>query len=204
MSGTLSWVLAAGVALLLGSLPVGYWWGRLFAGIDVRERGSRNTGATNVGRVLGVRHGIAVFLLDALKGSAAVLAGRVGTGREETALLCGLLAVIGHVASPWLGFKGGKGVATGVGAWGLLAPGPTAAAFALWGLVLALSRRMSAASLAAASMLPVLTWLDPHPAGHHLRVAAAAATALLVWIRHRANFRRLVAGTEPPLWGARS
>jgi glycerol-3-phosphate acyltransferase PlsY len=204
MAGAAPWILTAAAALALGSLPFGLWWGRLLAGIDIRERGSRNTGATNVGRVLGAGHGIAVFLLDACKGSAAVLAARAWTGREEAAVLGGFLAVIGHVASPWLGFRGGKGVATGVGAWALLAPWPTAIASALWGIALVSSRRVSAASLAAASALPLLVWLDPEPMGRTLRVLAAAATALLVWIRHRGNLRRLLARAEPPLWGGRS
>lgn len=201
MPGAISWLLAASVAFTLGSLPFGFWWGRLVAGVDVRERGSRNIGATNVGRVLGVRHGIAVFLLDAGKGSAAVLVGRAWVGGEAAAVLAGLLSVAGHVASPWLGFRGGKGVATGVGAWALLTPWPTVVALALWGIVLAASRRVSAASLAAATALPLLTWIDPQPEGRTLHAAASAATALLVWIRHRANVRRLLAGTEPPLGG---
>ena len=186
------------LGFLLGSIPFGLLWGRALRGIDVREHGSRNLGATNVFRVLGPAHGIAVLLLDVGKGMLAVwAAGRLGGG-QPVAALAGLAAVLGHLYSPWVGFRGGKGVATGLGVWLVLAPAATGIALAAFALVLAAARRVSAGSLAASLALVLALLARGGPA---LLVAAAAGTAALVWFRHRGNIARLARGAEPPRWG---
>ncbi|MFB3907833.1 MAG: glycerol-3-phosphate 1-O-acyltransferase PlsY [Candidatus Eisenbacteria bacterium] len=194
--------VALATAFLLGSLPFGLWWGKAIAGIDPREHGSRNLGATNVYRVLGARHGIAVLLLDVGKGIAAVCLARGLSAAPGIPLLAGLLAVAGHMATPFARFRGGKGVATGLGIWIVLAPAGAAAALAVFAAVLALSRRVSAASLSAAAALPIAVWLLPSPEPVLPRVLFALVTGGLVWLRHRTNLARLARGQEPPLWGA--
>jgi len=204
MTGTspATWIGAMATAFALGSLPIGLWWGRLARGIDVRTRGSRNLGATNVYRVLGPAHGIAVLVLDVAKGAAAVALVRACTGSGICALAAALAAVLGHVLSPWVGFKGGKGVATGLGVWLVLAPAAAGITLGLWGIALAISRRVSVASLLATTALPfAVSGFGPESA-RLPRIVAAALVALLVWIRHRANLVRLSQGKEPPLWGA--
>jgi len=200
---TTLWMGAVACGFLLGSIPVGLWWGRLVRGIDVREEGSRNLGATNVFRVLGPIHGIAVLLFDIAKGIGAVLLARAIAGDERAALLAGLAAVLGHLFSPWVRFRGGKGVATGLGIWIVLVPQATAVAVGVFMLVLLLGRRVSAASLIATLVLLPAAYCF---AGADLLVAEvslAFATALLVWIRHRGNLGRLLRGEEQPLWGGR-
>lgn len=197
----MSAAIACAVAFALGSFPFGLWWGRLFGGIDVREHGSKNLGAANVFRLLGPAHGVSVLLLDAAKGAAAVLAARTLGGSETVAILAGLFAVLGHILSPWVAFRGGKGVAAGLGVWLMLAPLPTGLALAAFALVLALSRRVSIGSLAASSALVPLVYLLSADEALLLRTGLAVITAGLVWLRHRGNLVRLFAGKEPPLWG---
>lgn len=203
MSPPLAWVLSALIAFTLGSLPFGLWWGRIARGIDIRKHGSRNLGATNVYRVLGPVHGVAVLLLDALKGSLAVLVSHWLTGSDLCALGGGLVAVLGHAFSPWVGFRGGKGVATGLGVWLVLAPAATLIALLVWGAGLALTRRVSVASLLAATVLPIAVAAIGGGSARLPRVFLAILLALLVWVRHRGNLARLSRGEEPPLWGAR-
>jgi acyl phosphate:glycerol-3-phosphate acyltransferase len=200
MGSPLAWGISCAAGFLLGSIPVGLWWGRIFRGIDVRCHGSGNLGATNVYRVLGPAHGIAVFLLDVAKGGGAVLVAHRVAGQESIDVLAGLLAVLGHMFTPWAGFRGGKGVATGLGIWLLLAPVPSLIALAVWGGCIALTRRVSAASLGASAALVPLVFQFGGGRGT-LLPSLAAVTAVLVWIRHRANIRRLLGGQEPPLWG---
>jgi len=198
-----TWAAACAVSFVLGSLPIGLWWGRLWRGIDVREHGSRNLGATNVFRLLGPAHGVAVLLLDAAKGALAVLLTRRLVGSETAALLAGMVTVLGHVFSPWVRFRGGKGVATGLGVWLLLAPLATGIALAVWGAAVGISRRVSVGSLLASAVLFPAVCLTASPDGRVARVIAAGVTAALVWVRHRGNIVRLGRGEEPPLWGTR-
>ena len=204
MTGAGSAAISFAVAFLLGSLPFGLWWGRLFGGIDVREHGSKNLGAANVLRLLGTKHGIAVLVLDAAKGAASVVAARHLCGSETIEIFAGLFAVLGHIFSPWVAFRGGKGVATGLGVWLLLAPVSTGLALAAFALAVALSRRISVGSLIASLVLiPLVYFLS---AGEALMLLSGLAlvTACLVWVRHRGNLIRLARGEEPPLWGRRS
>jgi acyl phosphate:glycerol-3-phosphate acyltransferase len=198
------WPLAA---FLLGSIPFGYLVCRLALGTDVRQAGSGNIGATNVLRTGGKKLGLATLLLDAGKGWLAVwLALRFGGGWQAPGVLAAVLlaAVAGHLFSPWMGFRGGKGVATGLGAFLALTPGPLAAAVAIFLVVLALWRYVSLASIAACAALPLLLLapLGQPRVPAALEAAAAATAALIVW-RHRANIGRLRQGTEHK-WGAKA
>ena len=178
---------------LLGSLPFGYWLPRVLAGVDIRTVGSGNTGATNVWRALGFKLGLSVALLDIAKGAAAALVARWVAG-DLVAVLAGLAAMVGHWRPLFLGFaKGGKMVAT-IGGVGLaLAFFATLAAAGLWIVVFLLTRYASIASIVAAATLPFFAFLF----GASTPVLAfTVAAAVGVLVLHRANIRRLRAGTE--------
>lgn len=201
------WILAFAGAFLLGSLPWGLWFGRWMRGIDIRQFGSGNLGATNVYRILGPRAGVAVLLLDAGKGAVAVwLARWIGGSAlppEATAsgvALVGMVgAILGHSFTPFARFRGGKGVATAAGAWGVLAPAPLGLALAIWGGLFAATRIVSLASIAAALALPVAAGLlGDHPLRDPVFWAAVLTGVLLV-LRHRANIGRLLRGREASL-----
>jgi glycerol-3-phosphate acyltransferase PlsY len=205
---------AAGLALLLGfllgSIPSGYVAGRA-RGIDIRTVGSGNLGATNVFRTLGWPAGVAVLAADISKG---VLAAWIGLTLipavvvrlpDLTGLIAALGAVLGHSLSPWVGFRGGKGVATAAGAFLMLAPLPALAALLVWALVLATTRVMSVASIAGAVVLPVTLALVEfmRGSGEERRWATLIfATVVAAWViwRHRSNVARLREGTESKLW----
>jgi glycerol-3-phosphate acyltransferase PlsY len=179
------------LAYLAGSVPFGLLAGRL-AGRDVRAAGSGNIGATNAARVLGKGWGALVLVLDAAKGFLpALLAAR--TLAPWLAAAAGLLAVLGHVLPVWLRFRGGKGVATGFGVFLALAPWAAGAAGLVYLVVIALTRRSSAGSLAAVTALPLAVWLTRAPPA---TLALAAVVWLIIVLRHRENLGRLRAGTE--------
>lgn len=178
---------------LIGSLPFGYWLSRLFAGVDIRTRGSGNTGATNVWRTLGFKLGLSVALLDLAKGAVAVLLARWLAG-DVVAILAGVAAMVGHWRPLFLWFsRGGKAVATLGGVGLALAPFATLAAAGVWIAVFLVWRYASVASLAAAAALPGFAFLFG-AATPVLAFTAAAAVAVLAL--HRTNIRRLRAGTE--------
>lgn len=146
------------IAFFLGSLPFGQWLA-LVRGVDLRSQGSGNTGATNVGRVLGKKWGIFVFVLDLGKGWIAVaLAQRIGNLPETWSVTVGVFAVLGHVFSPWLGFRGGKGVATSAGILIGLAPWVALGVALIWFLTFQMSRTVSIASLCAATAFPLFVF----------------------------------------------
>ncbi len=195
----LGYALTALLAYLFGSLPTGFLVAKA-KGVDIRTVGSKNMGATNVFRVLGKGPGILVLLVDALKGALAVLllpllfarlAPQAATvGLPLTAALC---AVLGHNYTCWLGFKGGKGVATSAGVLAALVPGAFLVTISVWVVVFAFSRYVSLASVCAAAALPVATAL--------LRaqlpiVCLTLALGLLAIWKHKPNIERLVKGTE--------
>jgi acyl phosphate:glycerol-3-phosphate acyltransferase len=189
----LPWLIAS---YLLGAVPTSYLAARLFRGIDLREHGSRNLGATNLYRVLGWRYAIPVGLLDAAKGLVPVLvfAPRVSSS-ELFALICGLVAVVGHVFSVFVGFKGGKGVATAAGVMLGLTPAALGVAVLVWAGLVYLTGYVSVGSIVAAAIFPLAVYLlEPpdQPAMLWLDIAVAAA---IVWF-HRANIKRLFKGTE--------
>ena len=186
--------LALGLGFLLGSLPCGYWLA-LSKGVDIRKKGSGNIGATNVGRILGKEWGYLIFALDALKGWWAVwLAGEFLQAGDNWTVVAGMAAVAGHVFSPWLNFKGGKGVATSAGVLLGLAPAALFWTAAIWGVSFAVKRIVSISSLLAAAAFPFLVmWLEP---GRPVLFVASWALAALVWYRHRDNLHRLAQGKE--------
>ncbi len=199
------WAIASTLlpAYLLGALPWSLWVARL-RGSDLRALGSGNLGATNVYRQLGPGLGLLVLALDLGKGAAAVLWGSANPGAHEfpggagyAALAAAVTAIAGHVYTVFAGFRGGKGVATTVGAYLGLAPVATLASVAVFFAVLGATRRVSLGSIAMAVVLPfAIAALAPGPARVAL-VLLAAVTSTLIVLRHRENLRRLRLGTEP-------
>ena len=196
------------LAYLLGSIPFGYLIVRARGGGDVRETGSGGTGATNVTRRAGRAAGILTLALDALKGAAAVIVARYlladGFGVNWWVAAAALAAVTGHVFPVWLKFRGGKGVAPGLGVFLALAPAVVPVALAAFLLVVWRTRYVSLGSITAAALMPLALFvLDSRfpSAGQHgpERVAAAAAGAALIIYAHRENIRRLLRGTENKL-----
>ncbi|MGD8331423.1 MAG: glycerol-3-phosphate 1-O-acyltransferase PlsY [Acidobacteriota bacterium] len=198
------------IGFLCGSVPFGYLLVLLKTGEDVRERGSGNIGATNVSRVLGVRGGLFVLLLDAAKGAfgvwaaGALGAALLGGGQSVLPWAGALGAVLGHCYTPWLRLRGGKGVATLLGAFGFAAPGPTAVAAAVLALAALLGRMMSLASLCGAIALPLALAWRGQPGYSSYAPAAAALAALVIFWRHRANIGRIIRGEESKLGGSRA
>lgn len=188
--------LALGLGLasyLLGSIPFALLIGRMH-GVDIRLHGSGNVGATNVVRVLGRGPGILCFVLDFLKGAGPVLAAHMLALPLWAAILAAAAAILGHSRSLFLGFKGGKSVATGAGALVALSPVAGLGALLVWGGVFLASRIVSLASIAAALALPVLMALTRQPVEV---VAFSALVSGYVILRHRANIQRLREGREP-------
>jgi glycerol-3-phosphate acyltransferase PlsY len=191
----LSALLWLAASYLVGATPTSYVAGRLAKGIDLREQGSRNLGATNVYRVLGWRWAIPVALIDIAKGALPVaLFGAWAHGAPGFPVFLGLVAVLGHIFSPYVGFKGGKGVATAAGMFLALAPLAVLIALPVWGLCLWATGYVSLSSILAAVIFPVLVLLTTHGAAPP--VIASVGLALLIVYSHRANIRRLIAGTE--------
>jgi len=186
-------------AWLLGGLPTGLWLARWQGAPDPTRPGSGSSGATNVGRLLGWRWGLLVLALDLLKG---LLAGAVplalGAG-ETVAALAGLAAVLGHCASPWARFRGGKGVATGAGAALAQATGAALLALPFLVAVLVATRRMAPASLAGTAAFAALAALPPWTAAGPFWFGPALLAVVVV--THRQNLGRLARGVEPTLWG---
>jgi glycerol-3-phosphate acyltransferase PlsY len=185
-------VLAA--SYLIGSIPFSFLVARAFGVSDVRRVGSGNVGATNVLRNAGKVAGLLAFLLDTGKGAAAAaLAAKLVPGVDWLPPAAAVAAVVGHMFPVWLRFEGGKGVATGLGAFAPLAPRAALAALVVFLLVAALTRYVSLGSVAGALALATLAWLwhGPGPLA-----AAAAFTAALVVFRHRSNLRRIRRRTE--------
>jgi glycerol-3-phosphate acyltransferase PlsY len=187
-------VLVFVAAYLLGSLPFSFLVARAFGVRDVRRVGSGNVGATNVLRNAGKTAGTLAFLLDASKGAAAaVLAARVFPADPTLAALAAVAAVVGHMYPVWLRFEGGKGVATGLGAFVPLAPWAALAAVVVFAGVAAATRYVSLGSVAGALTLAGVAWALDGPGPVAL---AATSTGALVLLRHRSNLRRILGGTE--------
>ncbi|MGO9083997.1 MAG: glycerol-3-phosphate 1-O-acyltransferase PlsY [Candidatus Sulfotelmatobacter sp.] len=219
-----SFLLIAAASYLLGSIPFGYLLVRMFHGEDVRKTGSGNIGATNVARKSPVL-GVVTLLLDALKGSAAVLAALVLLRGEFTSwaytnapwypdhawtplpdaaqarvvtsmALAALFAIAGHMFPVWLKFHGGKGVATGLGSFLLIAPKAVLVAAGIFFLVVLAFRYVSLASIIAVAAFPSLAWLFREYGNSLPALAFMSSASLLIVVRHRQNIRRLLAGTE--------
>ena len=203
------WAVAAlVVSYVIGGFPTAIFAGKILRGIDVRDYGSKNAGATNVWRVLGAGPGIAVLLIDAGKGVLCVLGvptlvtslagGSVPLPAGLLPVLCGIMAIVGHIWTVWAKFKGGKGVGTSAGVFGALAPWCLLIALATFALVLAVSRYVSLGSITAAIVLALTMGVQyfvfetlPMPV-----FIAGALVATTVVLTHHANIRRLLSGTE--------
>lgn len=181
------------VAYLLGSIPFGYLIVRGKSGADIRETGSGGTGATNVSRRAGKAAGVLTLLLDAAKGCVAVLIARTVSGEDWVIAAAVIAVLVGHIFPVWLRFRGGKGVATGVGIFLVLAPIALLCAGVVFVAVVVLTRYVSLGSLTAAALIPVLVWLQ---SDSQALVVAAVAGALLIVFAHRGNIQRLASGTE--------
>jgi len=190
--------LALAAAYLLGAIPFGYLLVKLTTGTDVRVAGSGNIGATNVLRTAGRAAGAATLLLDIAKGYAAVwLAGRLTGGDPLWQSLAALAVMAGHAHPVFLAFRGGKAVASCVGAFLCLAPLPLAAILVVWVVTVAATRYVSLGSILAAGLLPLSVWLISHPPVSVI-ASAGVAGVFIIW-RHRANLARLRAGDEHKL-----
>lgn len=180
-------------AYLLGAIPFGYLMGKFLRGIDIRQHGSGNPGATNVFRVLGAGPGAVTLLLDALKGLLPVaVALRMGSS-EATAVAVGMSAIAGHMFTIFLRFRGGKGVATSAGVFAALLPGPAGLALAAFAVVFGVSGYVSLGSIVAAVVLPLsarLAGVTP------LRFVCALTIGAFIIYKHLPNIRRLLDGTE--------
>lgn len=189
----MEWLGLILAAYIVGSIPVGLILGQAIWKKDLRKFGSRNIGATNAWRVLGKKAGILVFILDFLKGQLGVMLGAWIVGTPAALVVGGLCAIIGHVTSIFAGFRGGKGVATGLGVLSLLMPKIMAIVFIVWLVLFALTRYVSIASVFAAVLTPILAAVFEMP-GIYFAFALAAAV-VIVW-RHRENLKRLREGRE--------
>ncbi len=187
-------------AYLLGSIPFGLIFARLFAKADVRQAGSGNIGATNVARVAGPLPGILTLLFDTAKGAFAVwLAGHFTSHSATATMLAGMAALLGHCFPVWLRFKGGKGVAAALGVFLAVSSCAALSALAIFILMVAIWRFVSLGSVAAAAAMPLLMyllWAPPLAPPPVITFGTFFATALVIF-KHRANLQRLLNGTEP-------
>ncbi len=184
------------LSYVVGATPTSFWIGRGVYGVDLREKGSGNLGATNVYRVLGWKAAVPVVLVDVVKGwiPVGVFAAVLDASLLWT-LAFGAAAIAGHIFSFWVGFRGGKGVATSAGVFLALAPWAVLGAFLVWTALTFGSGYVSLGSIGAAVVLPVLVLLTPHRGGSALTVFAFTLAAFVVWA-HRANIGRLARGEE--------
>ena len=190
------------VAYLLGSIPFGLILVRVVRGEDVRLTGSGNIGATNVARSGGAKLGIATLLLDALKGYIAVRIAVMASHRNSgvdvglAASLAALCAILGHVFPAWLKFRGGKGVATAVGAFVGLAPRAVLIVLAIFLVIVLISRYVSLGSIVASAVFPLLAFFLYRSESSLAGLAVMLGASLLIILKHKTNIRRLLDGTE--------
>jgi|SRR5581483_3295515 len=202
MTGGTYLLMIAVVAYLLGSIPFGLILVRLVRGEDVRLSGSGNIGATNVARTGGAKLGVATLVLDALKGYAGVAFAIALSHREASidtglaAALAALCAILGHVFPVWLKFRGGKGVATAVGAFLGLAPRAVLVVLALFLIIVAISRYVSLGSIVASAAFPIFAYFLYRGTSTIADLLVMFAASLLIILKHKANIRRLLNGTE--------
>jgi len=202
------------LAYALGAIPFSFLVARRVRGIDLRKHGSGNLGATNVYRTLGPGWGVSVLLLDMAKGAAAVLVMTLAITywpegenlplhlpADVWRIVAGLLAAVGHTASPFMNFHGGKGVATTAGAYFVLAPYPLLITLGIFGIVLGVTRIVSIASITAAAVLPFSVLFFEIGSESFSKTIAIVTFLVCAWVivKHRANIKRLQEGTEKPL-----
>ncbi|MBO4779127.1 MAG: glycerol-3-phosphate 1-O-acyltransferase PlsY [Selenomonadaceae bacterium] len=189
----MNWALLAIAAYLIGSIPMGLILGKLIWKKDLRNFGSHNIGATNAWRTFGRKAGFLVFVFDFLKGQIGVLLGACLIGTPCAMVVGGLLAMLGHIFPLFLGFKGGKGVATGLGVLAALMPKITAIVFIVWFVLVLITRYVSVGSIVAAILTPILAACFKEPSAFF--AFSLAAAVVIVW-RHKENIQRLKAGRE--------
>ncbi len=185
------------LAYVVGATPSSLWVGRVAHGVDLRERGSGNLGATNTFRVLGWKAALPVVLADILKGYLPVALFPMLSGAEGSIWLLafGAAAILGHVFSFWVGFRGGKGVATSAGVFLALAPWALLVSFGVWLVATMVTRYVSLGSILAALTLPAAVALTPHRGDDSLLVFTVILAGLVIWA-HRGNLVRLLRGQE--------
>lgn len=188
------------IAYAIGSIPFGYLIVRAMSSSDIRETGSGGTGATNVSRRAGKLAGVLTLLLDASKGAAAVLIAQAAGGNDWIKAAAAIAVIVGHIFPVWLGFRGGKGVATGVGVFLVLAPIALLCAGVVFLAIVFFTRYVSLGSIMAAALIPVFVWLqdqfiEPLTDLRPLLIAAVVGAVLIIFA-HRGNIERLARGTE--------
>ena len=186
-------VFSSIIAYLLGAIPNGLIWGKLIWQTDLREHGSHNIGATNAWRTLGKTAGFLIFALDFLKGFLSVYIASVLVGTPLSMVLAGVLAIVGHSCSIFLKFKGGKGVATGLGVIVMLMPLEALIIFLVWLIIVKISGYVSLGSVIAAALVPLLFYVGGYPLEF---IIFGVLAAVLIIVRHHANIVRLLNGTE--------
>ncbi len=216
MSVGLAGALLVVAAYVVGATPTSHWVGKGIHGVDLRTKGSGNLGATNVFRVLGWKWAVPVMVVDVLKGWVPTalfpwLLLELAASTPGAPLLIdpwawapafGAAAIVGHVWSFWVGFRGGKGVATSAGVFVALAPGAVLVAFGVWVAVVALTRYVSLGSILAALVLPVGVLFLPHRGGAVLPYFTVALAFFVIWA-HRSNIGRLRRGEERRIGGGK-
>ena len=196
----MDFVVAAAISYLLGSIPNGLILGNAIWGVDLRQHGSKNIGATNAWRTIGKAGGISIFALDFLKGAVSAYLGLHLGGSELAGVLCGILAIAGHSWSVFLSFKGGKGVATGLGVIAALMPMVTLIVFAVWFAIVYFTGYVSLGSIVGAALVPILTLFF----GLHTEfLILGLIAAVFIIYRHKSNIERLLNGTESKIKAAR-
>jgi glycerol-3-phosphate acyltransferase PlsY len=195
-----SMILTVSVAYLIGSVPFALLLARRWGTEDLRRSGSGNLGAANVLRTSGLTAGLLVAILDIAKGAASVAIAK-SLGGDSAPAAAGFAAVVGHVYPVWLGFRGGKGVATAAGVFGVLAPFAMLPALAVFALGVWTTRYISIGSVLASGVLPIVAFFQGSPAAV---VGSAVAVASLIIFRHRSNIRRIRSGAERRFGAGRS
>ena len=189
------WVLLA-LSYLIGATPTSYWVGRAVHSLDLRAHGSGNLGATNALRVLGWKSAVPVVVVDIAKGWApAALFPAIAGVAFPWSFGFGVAAILGHMCSPWVGFKGGKGMATGAGVFLALAPMAVGMGFLIWLVITWVTGYVSLASISVAAALPPLITFTPHEGGVTLVWLTTVLAVFIVW-KHRSNIGRLMRGEE--------
>lgn len=194
----IKFLIFAVVAYIFGSLPCGVWLGKGVKNIDIREYGSKNSGATNAYRILGPKYGIMVLILDALKGYIPLYIASLFDIGGIYIILLGLVAILGHTFSFFLQFKGGKGVATSLGVFLFLMPKVVGVLVLVFILVVGISKYISLGSVICAGLLPILAYFMPvrDDATRLPLVAISLIVGIFVIYKHKANIQRLVEGKE--------
>ena len=189
----LSYIIVIVLSYVIGSIPSGLILGKTIWHVDLREHGSKNIGATNAWRTLGKLSGFTVFVADLLKGMVGVYLGMLLVGTSTAMIIGGIMAIVGHSLSLFLKFKGGKGVATGLGVLIMLMPSVSAIVFLVWLVVVLISKYVSLGSIIAAVLVPVCAFLTGLPLEF---VLFGIVAAIFVIYRHKSNIVRLMNGTE--------